>query len=219
MVLSGTANTEHMDVFHKKVVDKQPSIASIRPNWTITLNSSEKQFFSGKALKKRKWLPNFSRNDSFIAAGFSCGPLIKLENGTISGVEPEILNEACKGWPIKYVVVNEGKNLWTTALHRVKLGTSHIAMCTQRELSAFKEGVDMTFPYEASCMTFLVPKPTVLSKSTFVFQAFPMQIWIILIIANVTMAIVLYVIALNFRIGNRNHPYGSFTLSMNKLLW
>lgn len=184
---------------------------SVRSNQTVFFEQ-KRTHFDEKIFAKRKWLPRFSKGDSFLATGFHCKPFVILRNRTVVGIEPAIMREVTRGWPFDYLILNNETNLWAKSLRNVKNGLGQTAMCSQCPPSSFAEGLDVTVPYEVVCQTFLVPKPSLLPGSTFVFQPFQARLWVLLVLSNLAMALILHMIALNVKPGPRPHPYTSCSL-------
>lgn len=187
-------------------------MTSVRSNQTVFFDQSQQTSTHLSLFAKRKWLPRFSKGDSFRATAFHCEPFVSVKNGTVVGIEPEIVREATRGWPLDYLIIlNNG----TESLRN---GSSQTAMCSQWPSSSFaEEDLDPTVPYEEACLTFLVPKPPLLPGSTFVFQPFQARLWLLLALSNLTMGLILHIVALNVKPGPRPHPYTSFSLCTKAL--
>lgn len=72
-------------------------------------------------------------------------------------------------------------------------------MCSPFQLNVAKRQLDMTIPYSQICLTFLVPKPQLLSSETYILQPLQKCTWIAYCIFILGMALILYLFASTYK--------------------
>ncbi|RZC42162.1 Lig chan domain containing protein, partial [Asbolus verrucosus] len=140
-------------------------------------------------LNQPEWAPDPKSGAPFVVSAFNCTPFFYVdeENHIIGGLEYQIINKIFYKWPHVYKLVNitEYKykyEQWAIILRRVVNKSSDLAACSQWQVMMNSSLVDTTYPLKQICVTFLVPKPKLLPRFTFILQPFSVILWFMTIV-------------------------------------
>jgi hypothetical protein len=141
--------------------------------------------FSAKYLTKEKWRPEkvlkkYGFNFSVIY--FDCPPyFLSHKNYSVyEGVEMEMVKVMTRNWPVNYKFVEaetNTNNVFLNSFTNIINNKGDLATCSHFRQRTHPE-MERSYPYSRLCLTFLVPKPVLLSDITFVVQPLKLSLWI-----------------------------------------
>lgn len=157
---------------------------------------------------------------------FDCPPFVVCNHirDCYDGVEIRMLMEIAKDWNINYQIFKREDSPWAKTVDNVENGTSNLALCSPFLQSVAKRNLDMTVSYSDACLTFLVPKPKILPKETYVLQPLQKICWIIIIFVTLFVAFfcifcsIVYKIFLNRKTGRKFLDFGANVMDSIRLV-
>lgn len=153
---------------------------SLTQNEVLATWSNGFGHFFNKTLNLEKWEPNFNTQDNvFVASTFHCPPFVYCKETTpYDGVDYRIFKEITKLWPTKVTCQHsDEEDIYAVIVNNTIKGISDVSFCSLWTATVNSEPVKLTTPYVQICASFLVPKPSLLPKSSFVFQPFQLELW------------------------------------------
>lgn len=120
----------------------------------------------------------------FRVSVFNCTPHVIYDESTSSydGTEYRIVSEITKGWDVEYIFLGKDRNLWEALITEVRKKKADLGFCYLWQLGVIRETspkeIAITDPVGQHCLTVLVPKPSLLPDSSYVFQPMKWNIWI-----------------------------------------
>lgn len=124
-----------------------------------------------------KWQPQFDENATFTATTFHCPPYVYCKDGyPYEGVDFRIYREITRHWRTSVNCIKSDSHAYDVLTTNTKLGVSNVAFCSLWAATQ-DTSIDITNPYAQICASFLVPKPQLLPKFTFVLQPFQFPLW------------------------------------------
>lgn len=141
--------------------------------------------------KVSPWKPKLK--NKFRVSTFHCPPFVLYdeERGAYGGPEYNVIREITKDWPVEYTF--HGSNSWARIIEDVAERKSDFAMCSLWQAPTAKSA-GVSYPFAQICVTFLVPKPQLLSDVSYVFQPFQLTLWILIIAVVVLVSNVLHLL-------------------------
>jgi hypothetical protein len=141
--------------------------------------------FSAEYLTKEKWKPEkvlkkYGFNFSVIY--FDCPPyFLSHKNYSVyEGVEMEMVKVMTRNWPINYKFVEveaTTNNIFLNSFTNIINNKGDLATCSHIRQRTHPE-MERSYPYARTCITFLVPRPVLLSDITFLVQPLQLSLWI-----------------------------------------
>ncbi|XP_068910575.1 uncharacterized protein [Tenebrio molitor] len=141
--------------------------------------------FSAEYLTKEKWKPEkvlkkYGFNFSVIY--FDCPPyFLSHKNYSVyEGVEMEMVKVMTRNWPINYKFVEveaTTNNFFLNSFTNIINNKGDLATCSHIRQRTHPE-MERSYPYARTCITFLVPRPVLLSDITFLVQPLQLSLWI-----------------------------------------
>jgi hypothetical protein len=141
--------------------------------------------FSAEYLTKEKWKPEkvlkkYGFNFSVIY--FDCPPyFLSHKNYSVyEGVEMEMVKVMTRNWPINYKFVEveaTTNNIFLNSFTNIINNKGDLATCSHIRQRTHPE-MERSYPYARTCITFLVPRPVLLSDITFLVQPLQFTLWI-----------------------------------------
>lgn len=120
---------------------------------------------------------------------FRCTPFVvyNQNSNTFTGTEYNMIKEVLKDFELEYLFHEHTKenaySFWNEVVNEVSRGDSDIALCSLWQSAHIRRNVSLTYPHNQLCITFLVPKPKLLSEVSYVFQPFHLSLWLLVIAA------------------------------------
>lgn len=214
----------YTSIFELPNIDTSPifKVTSLLKNETLfDLNYQNTTTVINKQdLNEINWNPQFPDESTFKISAFPCTPYVLFDqNGSVyDGVEHRIMKEIVKNFPVEYVIypnVSNEVNLWKKVVADVSAKVSDIALCSHWLLPLLSEDIDVTYPYDQVCVTFLVPKPQMLPDITYFFQPLTVELWIFTIFLMFCLSVLVHVVArIYIQMGIPRHQYSDITLSV-----
>jgi hypothetical protein len=141
--------------------------------------------FNAEYLTKEKWKPEkvlkkYGFNFSVIY--FDCPPyFLSHKNYSVyEGVEMEMVKVMTRNWPINYKFVEveaTTNNFFLNSFTNIINNKGDLATCSHIRQRTHPE-MERSYPYARTCITFLVPRPVLLSDITFLVQPLQLSLWI-----------------------------------------
>uniref|UniRef100_A0A3F2ZDC6 Ionotropic glutamate receptor C-terminal domain-containing protein n=1 Tax=Lutzomyia longipalpis TaxID=7200 RepID=A0A3F2ZDC6_LUTLO len=132
---------------------------------------------------------------------FHCPPfvIIKTNNETnetiIDGVEYNLINSITEGWrkgiTIRYFDDHK-VSPWTKIVNDVQDGISNIGLCSPWLNIKHYRVVDLSHSYDLQCLTFLVPRPQIVTPASYIYLPFSGMVWVVYIICLIATAFILH---------------------------
>lgn len=132
--------------------------------------------------KRNSWRPRLDRK--FRISFFRCMPFVVYDKNskTFTGTEYNMIKEILKDFQVEYSFHGHRKenaySFWNEVVNEVSRGDSDIALCSLWQSINIKRNVSLSYPHNQVCITFLVPKPKLLSEVSYVFQPFRFILWL-----------------------------------------
>lgn len=140
-----------------------------------------------KKFYTKSWRPQIDKK--FRISLFRWSPYVIYHESTktFTGAEYDIVREIIKDWPVehKFHGYNDTKmgGYWNEVVDEVDDGKSDIALGSLwQSVFSSHNNVFCSYPYTQVCITFLVPKPKLLSDASYVFQPLSLKLWILIIV-------------------------------------
>lgn len=154
----------------------------------VTLNSIKD--FDFKEFRERSWRPQIDRK--FRISLFDSKPYVVYhkESKTFSGMEYRMVEEATKNLPVEYRIhglnnSKEARGFWDEIVNDVIRGDSDLAFSSLFQAYTVMKNVSLTIAHSQACITFLVPKPELLSEASYVFQPLHLNLWLLILTVTV----------------------------------
>lgn len=135
----------------------------------------------------KSWIPQIGRN--FRISLFRWRPFVMYQEDskTFTGAEYDIVREITKDWPVEHKFHRHSSaqgtpGFWAEVVDEVVRGDSDIALGSLWQSVHGRKNVSVTYPFNQFCVTFLVPKPKLLSVVSFTFQPLSLNLWLIIIL-------------------------------------
>jgi hypothetical protein len=161
--------------------ENQINVVLVGPEKVIRQNDT----FSAEYLTKEKWRPGrvlekYGFNFSVIY--FDCPPyfLSHKNNSVYEGVEMEMVKVMTRNWPINYKFIEVESityNSFLNSFTNIIKNKGDLATCSHFRQRTHPE-MERSYPYARMCLTFLVPRPVLLSDITFLVQPLQLSLWI-----------------------------------------
>jgi hypothetical protein len=141
--------------------------------------------FSAEYLTKEKWKPEKALKKygfNFSVIYFDCPPyFLSHKNYSVyEGVEMEMVKVMTRNWPINYKFVEveaTTNNFFLNSFTNIINNKGDLATCSHIRQRTHPE-MERSYPYARTCITFLVPRPVLLSDITFLVQPLQLSLWI-----------------------------------------
>lgn len=146
--------------------------------------------FNLKKFQPKSWRPQMQRR--FKASVFKHAPFVVFhqELNTFTGTEYKILKDITQDWAlaIRYIRELYSEKSYSyddKVINDVSNGISDVAFSSLWQTSYLRTNFSLTYPHTQVCVTFIVPKPKLLSEASYVFQPFHLTLWLLIIIVLV----------------------------------
>lgn len=125
-------------------------------------------------------------NTTFRISLFECPPFVIYVDDYLDGIEYRIIKEISKSWKLHVNHRDFSDDIsdpWSAVIDDVVRDVSDVAMCSIWQTNINYSIIDFSHEYSSLCATFLVPKPTLVNPSEYLYLPLSKVVWIGLVVS------------------------------------
>lgn len=214
---------QSINVFEVKMVKKENHLIALPELYSLT----EKRNYLWNSLNvdylnKERFINILLRNELKIRelriAFRDCSPSVIKNGSFLDGVEVRIIKEIAKNWKLKWYE----RFYWDQIRESTMTNVSDISLCAMWLNEANFNQLDLSKSFDAHCGTFIVHKPKLLNKASYIYVPFQHIVWLIFVASVIITSFLLKIIT---KLGLRhNEPewassrFNSLTISFLEII-
>lgn len=162
-------------------------------------NFLESYNYTKNTIKVLPWKPFLKYDEVFKIAYWNYPPFV-IENDNqeaIDGLDYRLVNEILKTVPhiFLHTPPNYNDNIWKIMLEKVNSGEADATVGSVYQTAAMLYNLSPSHPYGQTCDGFLVPKPHLLPKYSYVLQPLQFYLWAFYLVIIIILSTLIIIIS------------------------